>query len=284
MVIGPVPPLRHDFLAIAEADRVIPFHRKAALRHIIEGLLHESEFFPTEAGDHPLGVGIFGFTDTIVRDAVVGTTFEIDEDEFDEHVVISFVPHDAALNMRITSFGPEIWLLYIGFPYDYQTQHYMHKSVDKFGQLVEWHNPRGDRRFVLLKVRVIHLKFVPKSLVMRQLGGARQSWTVAVTMLRSSDWNAHIPDVPPATEDPAPEDGLPHPLYGDNLTAEQIYQMQLHNWIAQNAAANINEDAANEVAAQEAATNVQFQPQWGVWPPSSALTSGCVQLSGLAGR
>ena len=132
----------------------------------------------------------------------------------------------------------------------------MHKSVDKFGQLVEWHNPRGDRRFVLLKVRVIHLKFVPKSLVMRQLGGARQSWTVAVTMLRSSDWNAHIPDVPPATEDPAPEDGLPHPLYGDNLTAEQIYQMQLHNWIAQNAAANVNEDAANEVAAQEAAANV----------------------------
>ena len=44
--------------------------------------------------------------------------------------------------------------------------------------------------------------------------------------------------------------------------------MQLHNWIAQNAAANVNEDAANEVAAQEAAANVQFQPQWGVWPPS----------------
>ena len=233
MVIGPVPPLRHDFLAIAEADRVIPFHRKAALRHIIEGLLHESEFFPTEAGDHPRGVGIFGFTDTIVRDAVVGTTFEIDEDEFDEHVVISFFPHDAALNMRITSFGPEIWLLYIGFSYDYQTQHYMHKSVDKFGQLVEWHNPRGDRRFVLLKVRVIHLKFVPKSLVMRQLGGARQCWTVAVKMIRSSDWNAHLPEVPPAGEDPPPDNGIPHPLYGDELTAEQLYQMQLNNWIAQ---------------------------------------------------
>ena len=272
MVVGPIPPLRHDFLAIAEANRDIPFHRKAALRHIIEGLLHESEFFPTEVGDHPLGVGIFGFPNTLIRDAVVGTTFELDEEEFDEPVVISFVPHDAALNMRLTSFGPEIWLLYIGFPYDYQTQHYMHKSVDKFGQLVEWHNPRGDRRFVLLKVRVIHLKFVPKSMVLRQLGGARQSWTVAVTMLRSSDWNAHIPDVPPATEDPPPEDGIPHPLHGENLTAEQIYQMQLHNWIAQNVAANANAQPGNDNAEQVVDDEVQFQPNWGVWPPSPPHT------------
>ena len=44
MVIGPVPPLRHDFLTTAEANRVIPFHRKAELCHIIEGLLHGSEF------------------------------------------------------------------------------------------------------------------------------------------------------------------------------------------------------------------------------------------------
>ena len=43
--------------------------------------------------------------------------------------------------------------------------------------------------------------------------------------------------------------------------------MQLHNWIAQNAAANVNENAANDNDAQEEAANIQFQPQWGVWPP-----------------
>lgn len=108
--------------------------------------------------DHPLGVGIFGFVDSVVRDAVVGTTFELDEYEVEEHTIISFVPHDATLNMRLTTFGPYVWLLYVGFPYDYQTQHYIHKSVDKFGSLVDWNNPRGDRRFVLIKARVIHLR------------------------------------------------------------------------------------------------------------------------------
>ena len=82
---------------------------------------------------------------------------------------------------------------------------------------------------MLIKARVIHLRLVPKSLVIRQLGGARQSWTVAVTILRSSDWNAHLPEVPPAGEDPPPQDGIPNPLHGDGLNAEQMYQQQLHN-------------------------------------------------------
>ena len=165
MVGSPTPPLRHDFLAMVEVNCFGPFHQKGALHHTIEGLLHESQFFPSEVADHPLGVGVFGFASSLVRDAVVGTTFELDENEVAEHTIISFVPHDAALNMRLTSFGPEVWILFVGFPYDYQTQHYMHKSVDSFGALVDWHNPRGDRIFVLIKARVIHLRLVPKILV-----------------------------------------------------------------------------------------------------------------------
>lgn len=135
MVITAMPPLRHYFLAIAEAVRFIPFHQKEGLRDTIQGLLHDSHFLPTKVEDHPLGVGIFGFADSMVRDAVVGTKIELDEFQAEEHTVISFVPHDVFLNMRSTTFGPEVWLLYIGFPYDYQTQHYIHKSVDKFGVL-----------------------------------------------------------------------------------------------------------------------------------------------------
>ena len=48
-------------------------------------------------------------------------------------------------------------------------------------------------------------------------------------MLRSSDWNAHLPEVPRAGEDPPPENGIPHPLYGDELTAEQLYKLHLNN-------------------------------------------------------
>ena len=168
--------------------------------------------------------------------------------------------------MRLTSFGPEIWILYVGYPYDYQTQHYIHKSVDSFGTLLEWHNPRGDRRLVLLKARVIHLRLVPKSAIMRQIGGARHCWTVAVTMLRSSNWNAHLPEVQPPGEDPPTEDGVPHPLFGEGLTAEQIYQAQLHNWMAQNVAADhaMHEaNHANDNVAVDQQNNVQFQAQWG---------------------
>lgn len=44
-----------------------------------------------------------------------------------------------------------------------------------------------------------------------------------VTILRSVDWNAHIDDVPPAGEDPPPPDGIPHPIHGQGMTAEQMY-------------------------------------------------------------
>lgn len=42
MVVNPIPPLNHDFLVIAKANRFVPHHRRAALRDTIEGLLHEA--------------------------------------------------------------------------------------------------------------------------------------------------------------------------------------------------------------------------------------------------
>ena len=113
--------------------------------------------------------------------------------------------------------------MFLGFPLDYQTNFYINRAVDDFGLLSVWQNPRGNKFRVLLKVWIVHPKFVPKSFVMRQLGGARHRWTVPVYFLRSNDWNAHIHDVPPPEEDPEPENRDPHPFYGNILTAEQIF-------------------------------------------------------------
>ena len=88
MVVDPEPLLNHDFLAIAEANRFVPIHQKETLPTTIEGLLHESNIHPIEFIYHPLGIGMFEFVDSFARDQVVGTTFQLD----DEDTIISFVP------------------------------------------------------------------------------------------------------------------------------------------------------------------------------------------------
>ena len=112
--------------------------------------------------------------------------------------------------------------MYIGFPDDYQTDFYLQRSVDDYGRLVSWNNPNIDPRVVLIKVQVIHMRLIPKSIVVRQLGGDRACWTAAVFILRGADWNAHDPKVPVADEEPPPVNGIPHPMFGDGLTAEQL--------------------------------------------------------------
>jgi hypothetical protein len=83
---------------------------------------------------------------------------------------------------------------------------------------------------VLVKVHIVDPIFVPKHIVVHQLGGRRHSWTMPVVMLRSVDWNAHIHDIPPPPEDPAPHNGETHPLYGPEIIAEQLFLQQLANW------------------------------------------------------
>ena len=124
MVVGPIAPLNHDFLAIAESSQYIPLHRRAVIRNQITALLHESQLFTIEVSDHPFGIGIFGFVDSFMRDTAVATLIELEE----EDLLISFVPHNEALNRRTTSFGPEVWLMFFGFPYDYQTDYYINKA------------------------------------------------------------------------------------------------------------------------------------------------------------
>jgi hypothetical protein len=106
---------------------------------------------------------------------------------------------------------------------DYQNTSYISSVVEDFGLLPIWHNPRGNNKFVLVKVCLVDPKFVPKSLVIHYLGGARQSWNVLLIMICSSDWNAHEAYVPYPPKDHAPAKGDPHPLFGPDPSAEQLY-------------------------------------------------------------
>ena len=153
--------------------------------------------------------------------------------------------------------------MYIGFPDDYQTNFYLQRSVDDYGRLVTWNSPNADRSVVLIKVSVIHMHLIPKSIVIRQLGGDRACWTAAVFILRGTDWNAHDPDVPTADEEPPPANGVLPPMFGEGLMAEQLYQQQVHNWLVQNGAP----PASN---ANQGNGPIQNNVGWGVWPAPPA--------------
>jgi hypothetical protein len=227
LVVSPNAPLHNDKVVIAETNRFIPIHLRQAMRDDLRNLLEEGGHSVSAYDDHPFGLGSFTFLHSLNADTVIGQSFEIDD-----ITTVTFVRHNEAKNMRITSFGRSIWLLLLGFPLDYQTTSYISSAVEDFGLLVVWDNPRGNNKFVLVKVHIVHPKFVPKSIVMHELGGSRFSWTVPVIMLRSSDWNAHVHDIPPPPEDPPSDD--PHPLYGEDYTAEQLFQQQLAAWLQQN--------------------------------------------------
>jgi hypothetical protein len=229
LVVSSPAPLQHDKVAIAETNRFIPIHLRDQMRSDIRDMLNEAGHTVSAFDDHPFGIGSFTFTHTLAADTVIGLTFALDED-----TSVTFVKHNEARNMRLTTFGREVWILFLGFPLDYQTTTYICSAVEDFGLLTVWDNPRGNNKFVLVKARIVHPKFVRKSLVVHELGGNRHSWTVHVILLRSADWNAHIHDVPPPPEDPAPGNGDPHPLFGNELTAEQIFQNQLAIWLQQN--------------------------------------------------
>ena len=120
---------------------------------------------------------------------------------------------------------------------------------------------------MLAKVWLVYPKFVPKSLVVTQLGGARQSWTVPVFLLRSADWNAHFHDVPAPPEDPKPANGNPHPLYGVDITVEQQYQQQLNQWLQLNQTHNANynnQGHGHQHNAQEQVLDLNVEQQMAV--------------------
>ena len=74
-------------------------------------------------------------------------TYQLDEDTF-----VTLVRHDDARKMRLTLFGRKTWVLFLGFPLDYQTSFYINRVVDDFGLLSVWHQPRGNLQYVLVKV------------------------------------------------------------------------------------------------------------------------------------
>jgi hypothetical protein len=166
LVVSSPTPLQHDKVAIAETNWFIPIHLRDQMHSDTRDMLNEAGHIVRAFDDHPFGIGSFTFTHTLAADTVIGLTFALDED-----TNVTFVKHNEARNMRLTTFGREVWILFLGFPLDYQTTAYICSAVEDFGMLTVWDNPRGNNKFVLVKARIVHPKFVPKSLVAIGIAG-----------------------------------------------------------------------------------------------------------------
>jgi hypothetical protein len=124
MVVPAIAPLQHDRVLIAETSRFIPVHLREMVRESIRDMLVESGHIVRYFDDHPFGIGVFTFPETLVADAVVNLSFELDDE-----TTVTFVRHDAARNMRLTTFGRETWILFLGFPLDDQTEFHINNAV-----------------------------------------------------------------------------------------------------------------------------------------------------------
>uniref|UniRef100_A0ACD5ZN89 Uncharacterized protein n=1 Tax=Avena sativa TaxID=4498 RepID=A0ACD5ZN89_AVESA len=223
-------PLNHDNFAIAETDVQVPIQQRYHARIELRRRLNRQGFHVSSMEDYPIGLGLFSFANSFVRDRVVGRSYTIDD-----WIGITFVKHDEGLNMRVASFCSEKWVMFLNFPLDYQTEYWIEKAVSLFGKLQIWYNiSEEDHACILVKVWIMKDALVPKSLVLRQMGGHRRAWAVPVYLLRSDQWNAHMHIIPEDTEDEPPADGEPHPFYGAHTSAEQRFQQRFQGWLQRN--------------------------------------------------
>jgi hypothetical protein len=71
-------------------------HLRESVREEIRDLLVEKGFVVRYFDDHPFGIGVYTFAETLAADAVVGITLQLDE-----ITSVTFVRHDATRNMRL---------------------------------------------------------------------------------------------------------------------------------------------------------------------------------------
>ena len=248
------PPLNHDRYAIVSVNPPVPDHQKEFwLAEVCRIIVGDLEYELLDDFVYPLGIGCVVFADMESRDAAIREgPHALSEDS-----TFSLVPHDESINMRMPAFEYEAWVMFLAFPMDYQTEHYVHKAVSHFGKMLAWPRPGQNKARVLVKCHIKDVAEVPHSLVITRVGllpGLARSWSVQVYVLNGRNT---IPNLVGNEDTPPLLNASPHPYQLPYYTLMQ--QARIDEMVTQDA---LNAEAWN---APEPVNDVQNNG-WGVWP------------------
>ena len=171
----------------------------------------------------PFGLGVFEFQDPIQRACFLGAS-----PIHSEFGVLCVVKHDEARNLKPCPYIRERYIMFLGFPLDYQTHDFIKATVAPFGRLVRWFEGPNMSR-VLVQCLLLSPDRVPRSVVLSQgtlMGGTGHSWSLPTFIL-----DGQFPDIFPLDEDPVPADSNSHPAHGEvgnvNININQVWQHDL---------------------------------------------------------
>ena len=161
------PPLSHEECAILTVNPPISDNLRSSTLDQVVNLVNEeagAELI-TESEISILGVGLVTCASPEIRDLSVRES----PHQLDDDTTYSFERHDEGINMRLPVFTYEAWILFLAFPPDYLTEHYINKAISLFGKLVLWHRPTDSMSRVLVRVLLKDTRLVPRSLLVTRV-------------------------------------------------------------------------------------------------------------------
>jgi hypothetical protein len=274
VALGGEPPRRHEQYAVLTIDPAPQHDQVHQLLQQVSEFLEQAfgvnvvSIFPS-----PLGLGLFQFENPIHREELLDAS----PINF-AHGVISVHKHDEALaNFRTCNYIRESWIMFLGFPLDYQVQTFVDVVVvAPFGRLNRWYEGPNKTR-VIARCLLLSPYQVPRSLRVspRTLlgGGGGRSWTVPTYIL-----NGNFPDGFPQDEDSVPLDGVLHHVNAvineANVDAPHGWQHELHG-----AAPHVHVDFGLNAADMEGVQQdleghiapAHGHDGWDAWPADNAV-------------
>lgn len=121
----------------------------------------------------------------------------------------------------------EVWLLLLGFPFDYVKEEYIDIALGPFARMLSWHYDPEHKTRLLVKGRVVDLESVPHFIFFSETEGMEgDSWTIQCEVVQQELLGAG-----PQDEDQVPEivqnfGQLPYDFFGLGQQGPGPFQMQ----------------------------------------------------------